>query len=48
MKMLSLLICTTFAVNHITTNLLELTSFVIQGFKNNLQADVIYANFSEL
>jgi len=23
-----------------TTNLLELTSFVIQGFKNNLQTDV--------
>jgi len=23
-----------------TTNLLELTSFVVQGFKNNLQTDV--------
>lgn len=30
-----------------TTNLLELTSFVIQGFKNNLQTDVIYTDFSK-
>jgi len=30
-----------------TTNLLELTSFVIQGFKNNLQRDVIYTDFSK-
>jgi len=30
-----------------TTNLFELTSFVIQGFKNNLRTDVIYTDFSK-
>jgi len=30
-----------------TTSLLELTSFVIQGFKNNLQTDDIYTKFSK-
>jgi len=30
-----------------TTNLLELTSFVIQGFIANLQTDVIYTDFSK-
>jgi hypothetical protein len=30
-----------------TTNLLELTSFVVQGFQQNLQTDVIYTDFSK-
>jgi len=30
-----------------TTSLLDLTSFVVQGFKNNLQADVIYPDISK-
>jgi len=51
LKMLSLLICSTFVDQSYhranTTNLLELTSFVIQGFKNNLQTDVIYTDFSK-
>jgi len=59
LKMLSLLICNTFVdqsspCQHgfmkrrsTTTNLLELTVFVIQGFKNNLQTDVIYTDFSK-
>ena len=30
-----------------TTNLLELTSFVVKGFQENLQTDVIYTDFSK-
>ena len=30
-----------------TTNLLELSSFVIRGFRNNKQTDVIYTDFSK-
>jgi len=30
-----------------STNLFELTSFVIPGFKNNLQTDIIYTDFSK-
>jgi len=30
-----------------TTNLLELTSFVIKGFKKHIQADVNYTDFSK-